>query len=78
MHGTNIKLVYAPDASHHHITQYRALDKYTSDHHLNITHNTNRQSPESSEHQILYFHVIPSLVMIDNLSTTVNQDFNNT
>jgi hypothetical protein len=66
-----------PNTSHHHITQHRALDKYTSDHHLNIPHNTNRQSPESSEHQILCFHVIPSLMVIDNLTTTFNQYFNN-
>jgi hypothetical protein len=68
---------YTPDTCHHHITQHRALDKYTSDHQLNIPHNTNRQSPESSEHQILWLHVIPSLVIIDNLTTTFNQDFNN-
>jgi hypothetical protein len=67
---------YTPDTSHHHITQHRALDKYTSDHHLNIAHNTNGQSPEYSKHQILWFHVIPSLEIIDNFTTTFNQDFN--
>jgi hypothetical protein len=45
--------------------------------HLNVPHNTNRQLPESSEHQILWFYVIPSLVITDNLITTFNQDFNN-
>jgi hypothetical protein len=74
----NLRLkINTPDTSHHHITQHRALDKYTSDHHLNIPHNINEQSPESSEHHILWFHVIPSLVINDNLTTTVNQDFNN-
>jgi hypothetical protein len=44
---------YTPDTNHQHNTQHRALDKYTSNHHLNTPHNTNRQSPEFSEHQNL-------------------------
>jgi hypothetical protein len=69
--------VNTPDTSHHHITQHKALDKYTTDHHLEIPHNTNRKSPESSEYQILWFHANSILVIIDNLTTTFNQDFNN-
>jgi hypothetical protein len=46
-------------------------------HHLNIPHNTNRQSPEPSENQILWFRAIPRLVITGILTTTFNQDFNN-
>jgi hypothetical protein len=41
-----------------------------------ISYNTNRQSPESSEHQILWFCVIPNLVITGILIATFNQDFN--
>jgi hypothetical protein len=45
--------------------------------HLTVPYNTNRKSPEPSEHQILQFHVIPRLVITGVLTTAFNQDFNN-
>jgi hypothetical protein len=45
-------------------------------HHLNVPHNTNRQSPRPSMHQILRFHVIPKLVITGTVTTTFIQDFN--
>jgi hypothetical protein len=44
-------------------------------HHPNVPHNTNRQSSKPSEHQILWFYAIPSLVVTGILITTFNQDF---
>jgi hypothetical protein len=46
-------------------------------HHLNVPHNINRKSLESSEHQILWFYMIPSVVITGILITAFNQDFSN-